>query len=360
MKSLSLIPLLFACLQFLPAQEGAFNIHTGEQLSEEMWKSQLPEQWNLFGSDELLEITLESDFKNFVARKYKDEYQEAFIHTALNDSVVVKRKIRIKPRGEFRKKYCSFPPIKLNFKKTEFYIEDLEKLEKMKMVTDCKSSKAFQQYILKEYLVYRIYNLFTDMSFKVRLIKVNYVDTGRKNKGRVSYSFLIEDAHAMAERQGMVQLKNERAMQRDIDPLQMTRVALFMFMIGNTDWSVPGLHNVKMIKVNEFNAPGPYVVPYDFDYSGLVDAYYAMPAEGLPITEVTERLFQGLCQNEEIYQKAAEFYLEKEKEVYRLINAFPYLEDREKKNMVSYIEDFYQILKDPKNFKFYLESGCKS
>jgi hypothetical protein len=33
----------------------------------------------------------------------------------------------------------------------------------------------------------------------------------------------------------------------------------------------------------------PVVVPYDFDYAGIVDAYYAVPNEGLEIENVRQR-----------------------------------------------------------------------
>ena len=182
MKKTTLSLLGAICFILFPAiaQEGAFYVASGEQLNEEAWKAALPENFDLFGSDEPLEIVLESDFKNLNKQKYKDEYQEALLQYQLNEDIVVKRKVRIKARGEFRKRFCYFPPIRLNLKKTTFFIDDLKELEKLKMVTECKRGSLYETYLLKEYLAYKIYNLFSEMSFKVRLLKIKYIDTGRK------------------------------------------------------------------------------------------------------------------------------------------------------------------------------------
>jgi len=111
--------LLFTCHLTIAQpqwQDGAFNTKTGKQITENQWKELLPDEYDLFQNDEVLEIVLESDFKQFIRDKNKDQYQEALLHVPLNDTLVVKRVVRIKPRGQFRKKYCSVPPIKLNFK----------------------------------------------------------------------------------------------------------------------------------------------------------------------------------------------------------------------------------------------------
>ena len=40
------------------------------------------------------------------------------------------------------------------------------------LTTHCRDSSSYEQYVLKEYLAYRIYNLLTDKSLRVRLARV--------------------------------------------------------------------------------------------------------------------------------------------------------------------------------------------
>jgi hypothetical protein len=342
------------------AQEGAYNINTGETLSKKAMKKILPDSLYLFEKEEPLQLTIESNFRKLRKNKNKDEYQEALLHYQLNDSILIKRKIKIKARGELRKRICYFPPIKVNLKKTKFYVNDIKELEKLKMVTKCKGSKTYETYLLKEYLVYKIYNLFTEMSFKSRLLKVKYIDTGRKNRSQETYAFLIEEPDKMALRNNAGLARQKNLGQTSMDSSQMDLVAVFEYMIGNTDWSIPNQHNMKLIKVLDINKPAPYPVPYDFDYSGLVDAEYAIPTEKLNIESVRDRLFLGYCRTNEEYQETINIFLEKEQAVYDLINDVEYLGSRDKKEMVDYLEEFYRLIRKPGSAQKLFKRTCKN
>ncbi|MEM7104627.1 MAG: hypothetical protein AAF502_15935 [Bacteroidota bacterium] len=360
-KFRSLILLILISTSILSyAQEGIFNSLTGKQLDSIQAITVIPDSFDLFDSKILIEVTIESDFKKLVKRKMKDEYQPALLHYQLNDSLVSKRFIRIKPRGEFRKRYCSFPPIKLNFKKSGFMSYGVEELEKMKMVTHCRSSKAYEAYILKEYLIYQLFELLTDKSFKSRLLRVKYMDTGRNDKITDSYAFVIEGAKKLAQRHNSILIKRENLSQPYMDQQHMDLVAMFEFMIGNTDWSIPGPHNMKLLKVLELEQPNPYPVPYDFDYCGLVDTEYAVPTEGLGIKDVKIRLYQGYCRALEEYQPVIDKFLAKEQAMYDTINNFEYLGKRDKREMTYYMEEFFRLIKRPKAFKNIAENTCKT
>ena len=282
-------------------------------------------------------------------------------HYQLKDSILVKRKIRIKPRGESRKKICYFPPIKISLKKTKIYIADLQELEKIKLVTRCKSRKTYEAYLVKEYLIYKMFNLFTEKSFNARLLKVKYVDTGRKNKEMETLAFVIEEADKMAARNGGGLAGQTNLSQKSCEPAQMDLVAMFQYMIGNTDWSIPGQHNVKLIqRPGSFvSSTNPEPIPYDFDYTGFVDAEYAIPTEGLNIESVKERIYQGFCQTEAEYQKTVDRFLEKEQAIYSLISACEYLSKREKKDALNYIKSFYRQVKRSGSLTKLFRSTCK-
>ncbi len=265
--------LIFACYpSSAQAQwkDGAFNTRTGQRISEEQWKELLPDEYDLFQSEEILEIVLESNFKKFIRDKNKDQYQEALLHFPLNDSIVVKRVVRIKPRGEFRKKYCAVPPIKLNFKHTKIYVNSIQQLEKMKMVSECKRLSNYEEYVLREYLTYKLYQLFSDLSFKVRLLHLTTIDTGsKKTKTNSSFAFLIEEADDLAKRSDMQYLKVKTATYKNIIDSNMAMVAVFQYMIGNTDWSIAGAHNLKLMKERDPLQEKALAIPYDFDYSSV-------------------------------------------------------------------------------------------
>ena len=340
--------------------EGAFNVQTGRQLSDQQWKNSLPEEFDLFQNDEILEITLESDFRQFIRNKDKDQYQEALLHFPLNDSTAVRRVVRIKPRGQFRKKYCSVPPIKLNFKHTEIYVKSIQQLEKMKVVSECKSNVNYQEYILKEYLTYRLYQLFTSKSFRVKLLSLNTIDTGsKKNKSKNSYAFLIEEADDLAKRSDLLYLKVETASTANVIEQNMAMIAMFQYMIGNTDWSIPGAHNFKLMKDKVAIQDKAFAIPYDFDYSGLVNAPYAVPPENFGISNVRTRLFRCPCYSKETFSKTIELFIEKKSSVLSTIADFAYLSNWAKKDMDNYIKEFYKEIESKNAMNFFLKNCGK-
>ena len=320
------------------------------------------EEWDLFGREDLLTLTLKFDMRKYLKVTDEPEYQDAVLVLHASDTSIEK-KVRIKSRGVFRRGYCAFPPLKLNVKKTKFDNEYLDSQKNFKIVTHCKHSLIYEEYVLKEYLIYKLYNQLTDLSLKVRLIKMQYVDVpeNAKKKPRkpfVKYGFIIEHIKSVAERNNMVALKLENLGQSSMDKDQMALVAMFEFMIGNTDWSIAGLHNLKILKAMEFDKPNPYPVPYDFDYSGLVDTEYAIPHENLEIQSVRERIYRGICLPEVHVDKAREIFLNKKDALFKVIDDFQYLDKKEKEYMKKYLESFYNIIESDKSFKYNILDNC--
>jgi len=300
--------------------------------------------WDFFDSEELLKLTLEFDFKEFTRGKRDLKYQDAVLKIHLNEFDSVVHEIRIRPRGIMRLNYCTFPPIKFNFKKsdsTSVYVGDETT---MKLVTHCKDFGNFEEWLLKEFLVYRMYNIMTEMSFRVRLVEMQYIDTGKKGKTMKKYGFLIEHLNSVADRNNAMPIDNEKLSQKLMDPHGMARVALFNYMIGNTDWSVTGLHNIKVLKVNDFLVKDPQPIPYDFDYSGLVNTEYAIPTEGLGLESVRDRLYRGICLNKEVTDETIRLFLQMKMQLYDVIENFELLSKNDKKDMIEYMDGFFRIL----------------
>jgi hypothetical protein len=296
----------------------------------------------LFEDDKLLEITLRFDITLFKRNKFKNEYEDAIMTYYLNEKDTVTRKIRLKSRGNFRLEYCDFPPVRLNLNKNDVETSDdsFAGIDKIKMVTQCKAGDS--DYLLREFLVYKLYNVLTDFSFKVRLLKINYINTRKPEKPIIEYAFLIEPPEFFASRTNSFEIKPARFSQKYVKPEIMDRVAIFNYMIGNCDWSVPVLHNVVPFSEPKLIQPNlGLLVPYDFDYSGLVNAVYAVPPETLPIKSVRERLYLGICRSKEEFETDLNDFLLKKHDFYKVINEFPYLKKGSKKDMISFLNGFY-------------------
>ena len=314
---------------------------------------------DIFNDNSILDITLESDFKNLIKRKYKDEYQEAVCKIMFNDSIRVNRNIKIKPRGNLRKNICNFPPLKLNFPKKDAYIEQLHDFDKIKMVVDCKNGNLYEQYILLEYYAYKLQNIITDYSLRVRLIRVKYVDTSGKFKEDTRLAFLIENINQLAGRMNAMRIET-----KSISDLQTNRKILvdsylFQYLIGNTDWSIPAMHNMYIIKSLDPTIPLPYVIPYDFDVAGIVNATYAVPDEQLGTESVRERVYRGRCLPEAELLNSTERILQKKNEIYALFENDKLLSKTNKRNSLNYMDEFFTIFENTKSIKRNIIDACR-
>jgi hypothetical protein len=320
----------------------------------------LQQDFGLFSNDDVLNLSLRFDITEYTRKKPKEEYLDAVLTYYINDKDSINKNIRLKSRGEFRNSFCSFPPIYLNFKKAGFQMADLKKIEKVKLVTHCNYGN--QDYLFKEYLIYKLYNVLTDNSFRTRLVNVRYINTNPKKKSKPiqAYAFMIEPLNVLAERVNAIPVESVNLGQKNIVPEMMDRVAIFCYMIGNTDISVPNQHNCKVLSQRNSSTPElGMIVPYDFDYSGLVNAEYAVPYEGLSIKTVRERIYLGLCRSEEVFTNELKEFAEKKDEFYKVINGFPYLSERTKKEMINYLDEFYRGFDKRNSIVYDIRANCK-
>jgi len=352
MKKTVYLQLLLALIIVLPAKSQNDSIDSysvNDTLAD----------FGLFTRDDILELSLRFDVTQYKRKKPKDEYLDAVLTYHISKTDSINKNIRLKSRGQFRNGYCDFPPIALNFKKTEFKMGDLNKLEKMKLVTHCQSGN--EDIVFKEYLIYKLYNVLTDSSFRVRLLKINYINTFKQSKPIRSYAFFIEPLDLLAERTNSVPVEVLTLSQKNIVPEMMDRMAIFNYMIGNTDWSVPGQHNCKVLaSLRTDRSDLGMIVPYDFDYSGLVNATYAVPAEGLGIESVRQRIYLGTCRSEEVYLNALKKFADKKESFYKVVREFPYLDERTKKDMVRYLDEFYSGFDKKTSIVYNLLNQCKN
>ncbi len=301
----------------------------------------------LFNSEEVLQITLSGKLKEVFSDRTTDTstYYPATIQYNSADQKAVSIKIQIKSRGNFRRKKenCSMPPILLNLEKEAKLKTTLfQKQNKLKLVTPCRG----QEYVVREYLVYKLYNLLSPQCMKARLVQVIFNDESGKVKTQTQYGILIEDPEKAARRSGYYIHPNMMVKMEELRRQEFTRMAVFQYLIGNTDWSVPYLHNIRLAysKGNEIPVP----IPYDFDHSGIVSAPYAMPAEQLEMTSVRERRYRGYCQNMAAFDSTFALFNRLKDDIYKVYVACPFLDEKYVKNTVKYLDDFYKTINTPK------------
>jgi len=311
----------------------------------------------LFENDELLELTLRFDITAFKRNKSKDEYLPALLTLFLNNSDSLNKEIKIKSRGQTRLTICSFPPIRLNFKKNNSSNDEFSNVDKIKMVTHCDPGN--QNYLLKEYLAYKLYNVLTDYSYRVRLARIKYINTAKNSKPDVEYAFFIEPSEILGKRINGNEVLTKNLTQKNIKPEIMDRMAIFNYMIGNTDWSVPIKHNLTVFAQAMSAKPElGVIVPYDFDYSGLVNTDYAAPFDGLGLKSVLERRYLGICRNLETFTNELKEFSEKKTEFFKVVNDFPYLNERTKKEMIMYLEGFFRDFNKQNIIAYKLLNDC--
>lgn len=319
----------------------------------------IDEDISLFDADEHLDITFTFNMREFMRRKSDPDYVDALmvIHISEKDSVI--KDLRIRPRGNFRRSVCAFPPIMINPRQEDSASDFPLGNRNIKLVTHCRNRNFFENYVLKEYLVYKLYNLVTDYSLKVRLAEIKYVNSLDTGDFISRYGFLIENIEDMAERNHAIVLDNETLRQIDMIPVMMTRMALFEYMIGNFDWQLGKPHNIETIKAMDIITPMAIPVPYDFDFSGLVDAPYAEPREDLGIKTVRQRVYLGICGHQDEWNTVLDEFEELQPDFYDVINHFHYLDSKIRKQIISYLDEFYSLIRKRDSFLYMMRTECR-
>jgi hypothetical protein len=302
---------------------------------------------SLFQSDDPLEIIIETDLKSILTDKSAEpEYQPGKLIQRLENQSTILFDIKIKARGHSRrnKATCSFPPLKINFKQSQTPNTVFKGQDKLKLVTHCKDKEEYEDLVLKEYLAYKMYNVFTDYSYRVRLVQILYRDSELNIPPVVQYGFFIEHDDRLAKRMGAKKLKARIFHHDSCEVGIMHTMAMYQYMIGNTDWWVHTEHNIELLK----SASDEIIpVPFDFDLSGAVNAPYARPDVKLPIHTVRDRFYKGPQNNAEGLMEVIYLYNSKKEELMTLLDTFEHMDKYEIKGLRKYIDRFYNTINNP-------------
>jgi len=257
--------------------------------------------------------------------------------------------VQVKTRGHFRKarENCSYPPLLISFpKKDSTQSTVFAGQVKLKLVMPCKDDS----YVVKEWLVYKLYNLITPRSFRARLVKLIMNDDQRKKQSPPLFGILLEDETQVAKRNNMILVNRKLLRPEGTEQKNFLDMAVFEYMIGNTDWSVQYLQNIKLLAKDSMDIP--LTVPYDFDHAGIVSPPYAMPAEELQMSSVRERRFRGYCVGDmSRFDQSIALFNSLKNQFYSVYTTCPYLDAKSIKTITEYLDAFYKTINNPKELK---------
>jgi hypothetical protein len=195
----------------------------------------------------------------------------------------------------------------------------------------------------------------------VKLLNIKYIDTGKKERNYDRYGILIEPGELLAARQNSIEIDGNIIRRDNVIEEDADIVALFQYMIGNTDWRIKGGHNINYIKSLTKLTQKVTPIPYDFDFSGFVGTPYSHPQTWTSIKSVKEREYLGYCRDsDEAYLKTINLFLDKKDQILKTIESFSYLSEQERDNLIKYIESFYEHLNNPGRFIGVLKSECRT
>lgn len=311
----------------------------------------------LFSRNEVLEVKIEAPFRMLETERPTDEYTTGKFRYTVEDGNEIEFDAGIRTRGNFRlrKKVCPFPPLRMNFEKSQTRDTLFDKQDKLKVVTHCQNnSPRYEQAIITEYLAYRILNLLTDISFRARLMKITYVYTD-VDREREKYGILIEHRDRMAKRIDAEVMHVQQMSINALRPDHLNLISVFEYLIANTDFSpiasMAGddcCHNFSLFRVA---GEAAYAVPYDFDLSGFVNAPHAIPNPRFRLRSVRQRLYRGRCANNEHLPASFERFRAHREEIEALLNEQSELSAATRKNALRFIEEFYDTISRPKDIE---------
>ncbi len=329
------------------------SIPLNGEIAFEHKEKRKPSIFDVMYQRKILKVNLAFNVEEVINNRKSDEEHAALFSFKDRKGNLQNWNIKVKVRGVYRRYNCSeMPPLKLNFKKSELKDAGLSKFDDYKLVTHCIIDEELaKELVLKEYLAYKYYNALTSESFRVQLLQINYFDI---NTGIIQQQlgFIIEDFAELRKRIGANKIpKIYGVSPSQMDTLnkdQFQLMAFFQYMIGNTDWSIESVRNLKICEKE-----GKWLsIPYDFDFSGMVEAPYAMISPDHGQRTIRERTFLGFNPKKNPLDDANLRMIKKRRKLNRLTRRLKLLPKSERKNIRQYLDSFYENL----NFIYVMKS----
>ena len=301
----------------------------------------------LFTATEPLEVTLAADFKA-INRDRDPNSRRAYPGTLrVGDTAIP---MAINARGHLRRmaRTCDYVPLRIEFAKKDVKGTIFAQQDELKLVVQCANGSEYEQYVLREHLAYRMFNVITRRSFRARLARVTYVDpaTG-KTLGTRAGMFLEHESGVARRMEGRV-VELPRLRFEDLDMDTLMPMMIFEYMIGNTDFSIYALHNVRIVQRPDKSL---HPIPYDFDVTGLVNPPYGIPARALMLKSITERLYRGPCRPQSLVDPFVANFVAKKDDLKALPDSIPGIARATRDDVRSFIDSFYSSIKGSKDVR---------
>lgn len=328
------------------------------------WSAAPPDE--LFKNSKILDLTLTGPFSTIDKERDKEKRYDGTISYQAADKSTIILDVAYEVRGNWRlqKANCGHAQLWLDLKRGQTAGTLFEDQNRLKLVVQCGERESNAQWLIKEQLGYDIFSEFSELDFDTRLVRATYSDSERADEQRTHFAFIIEHQNRVAQRFNLEKYELNRAPLQSLDSKQSNLVALFMLLIGNTDFALTAgapdddcCHNAKLLTDSEgTNFP----FPYDFDSSGYVDAAYASPPnETMSIRNNRQRLYRGYCRHTDGLDEAIAAALDTQNSVENLINNSEFASERTKTRAIKFFEDYYEMLGDDKKIQRSLVRKCR-
>ena len=318
------------------------------------------QQRPLFQQSDPLAFTLTADFKTIEKDRNPESANRYPATLTVADASGREQTlhVRVGPRGHLRRmsRTCDFVPLRVDFAGNDLTGSVFEGQTTLKLGVHCRDVAAFDQFVLREWTAYRLQNLVTPQSFRARLARGTYVDAVSGKTLTTRNALFLENDDDVARRMGGRIVELQRLQFKDVDAAALELMTLFNFMIGNTDYSLYALHNVKVVQVP---AKTLYPVPYDFDLSGLVNPPYALPDRRMGIQAVTERLYRGPCLPADQLEQALAPFRAQQAAMFAAVDGVKQFDGATRSAVRDYLDGFFHAIAPPNGVKRAILDSCK-
>lgn len=337
-------------------EKGPKEPPTPEKIAE--WKKEA-ESRALFMADAPVELTLVGNYKVISRDRDTLSTKEYWGEVRMKDATGADLKIpvQLRTRGHYRlaNRNCSFVPLRLNFKEGDVKGTVFDGQDKLKLVTHCRSNEQYEEYMVREYLVYKVHNLVSPRSHRARMAKVTYVDSATGTPIETRNGVFLEHEDDVAKRMEGEVVEIRRALFDDVDSNQILELAIFAAFIGHVDWSLAALHNVRLVRQQNGTL---LPVLYDMDFTGLVSTKYSIPDPRLGIRSVKDRLYRGPCKEPAELAVFLGAYREKKDAILKLYDDQPGLESRYRSDAKNWLTQWFKLLDNPRDAKWMFKENC--
>lgn len=316
----------------------------------------------LFRATTPVELTLTTNLRDLLRERDSTELRWFGAELSYRDDSGTMRRVPtdLRARGHFRRqaRNCSFPPIAVRSSREAREATVLQGNPRLKLVTPCRPGTAdYQQYILLEYLIYRMYETVLPVHHRTRLTRMAYRDSSARVQPIDVTAFFLEVEEEVADEHGLAYTEQTGALWADVVPEALDRLSLFEYWIGNTDWSLSALHNIGLFRTTE----GAYVpVAYDFDWSGAVNARYAFPNAQLGIRHVRDRLHRGPCRTAEAWAPTVAHFRSRRAAIDSIwAEGVPGLDVKKRDDAKKWLDSFWDVVGDPARFRREVVEKCQ-